>query len=241
MPLPSQPPEPGAPPWTDDEISAAVDAYFQLMDQSATDRPVDSKMVYRDLATSFAGRSPSMFENQLKNISFVLQELGCAWFQGLTPQRNNQRRLREILQNRLAARVADASEPTADLGELERRVDQLRASGSSEKPPPKGTANPERTGTDGSGAYARDPAVVAWVLDHAEGVCELCGHDAPFERSSGLPYLETHHVIPLANDGPDTIQNVAALCPNCHRRMHHGADALEQQERLQEKIEPRRR
>ena len=40
-------------------------------------------------------------------------------------------------------------------------------------------------------------------------------------------YLETHHVIPLANDGADSIDNVIALCANCHREGHHGARALE--------------
>jgi len=29
-----------------------------------------------------------------------------------------------------------------------------------------------------------------------------------------------HHIIPLADGGPDTLENVAALCPNCHRKMH---------------------
>lgn len=49
---------------------------------------------------------------------------------------------------------------------------------------------------------------------------ELCENPAPFEDKQGIPYLEVHHIVWLANDGPDTIDNVAALCPNCHRRMH---------------------
>ncbi|EGS6501262.1 HNH endonuclease [Vibrio parahaemolyticus] len=71
--------------------------------------------------------------------------------------------------------------------------------------------------------YARDPAIVAFALNRAKGVCEQCKHDAPFISSStGLPYLEVHHVIPLKDGGSDTVENVKALCPNCHREAHYG-------------------
>lgn len=54
----------------------------------------------------------------------------------------------------------------------------------------------------------------------AGGVCELCGDPAPFNDRSGYPYLESHHIVWLANGGEDTIKNTVALCPNCHRKMH---------------------
>jgi 5-methylcytosine-specific restriction protein A len=28
----------------------------------------------------------------------------------------------------------------------------------------------------------------------------------------------------LASGGPDTPENTAALCPNCHRSLHYGSD-----------------
>lgn len=71
----------------------------------------------------------------------------------------------------------------------------------------------------------RNPAVAAWVLRHALGSCELCGEFAPFRRDDHRPYLEVHHLQPLAENGPDTVDNTVALCPNCHRRMHHAARA----------------
>jgi len=71
--------------------------------------------------------------------------------------------------------------------------------------------------------YDRNPDVVAEVLDHASGRCERCQCDAPFlRRSDGKPYLEVHHKVQLANGGDDTVANAEALCPNCHRRSHHG-------------------
>jgi len=68
--------------------------------------------------------------------------------------------------------------------------------------------------------YQRDPNVVNYTLKRANGVCELCEQPAPFKKKNGDPYLEVHHVVQLANDGDDTIENAVALCPNCHRRMH---------------------
>ena len=37
---------------------------------------------------------------------------------------------------------------------------------------------------------------------------------------NNLPYLEEHHVKQLADGGTDSMDNVVAICPNCHRRMH---------------------
>ncbi|MEZ8028974.1 HNH endonuclease [Enterovibrio norvegicus] len=71
--------------------------------------------------------------------------------------------------------------------------------------------------------YSRSPEVVAETLERANGVCEECGEDAPFNRKSdGSPYLEVHHVIPLSQSGLDLLSNTIALCPNCHRKAHFG-------------------
>lgn len=48
----------------------------------------------------------------------------------------------------------------------------------------------------------------------------MCDLPAPFKDKKGRPYLESHHVIWLADDGADTIENAVALCPNCHRKMN---------------------
>ncbi|AWV01316.1 hypothetical protein DM992_11800 [Burkholderia sp. JP2-270] len=54
-------------------------------------------------------------------------------------------------------------------------------------------------------------------------ICGGCGKPAPFQRkSTGRPYLEVHHVLPLAQGGHDTVANAIALCPNCHREQHYG-------------------
>ncbi len=71
--------------------------------------------------------------------------------------------------------------------------------------------------------YQRNPYVVAEALYRANGFCERCNNPAPFLRDSdNTPYLEVHHIVSLAEGGDDTVENVKALCPNCHRQAHHG-------------------
>ena len=70
--------------------------------------------------------------------------------------------------------------------------------------------------------YSRAPDVVKYALAQADGVCGDCKKPAPFTTRQNQPYLEVHHKKPLAQGGPDTNENVIALCPNCHRKRHHG-------------------
>ena len=71
--------------------------------------------------------------------------------------------------------------------------------------------------------YERDPEISAFAKRRAQGICDLCDSKAPFEDGNGRPYLESHHIVWLSNGGADEIDNVVALCPNCHRKMHVGA------------------
>lgn len=73
-------------------------------------------------------------------------------------------------------------------------------------------------------AFKRNPDVIAEVLVRAAGVCEACQKPAPFLRTTDkTPYLEVHHKVSLAADGFDTVDNAIAVCPNCHRKAHHGS------------------
>ncbi|HSW15722.1 MAG TPA: HNH endonuclease signature motif containing protein [Ramlibacter sp.] len=71
--------------------------------------------------------------------------------------------------------------------------------------------------------FVRNADVVAAALVRASGLCERCKQPAPFlRRKDGTPYLEAHHLMTLADGGKDTLDNALALCPNCHRQVHHG-------------------
>lgn len=81
---------------------------------------------------------------------------------------------------------------------------------------------PERILVSGF-AFKRNADVVNEVLFLADGICQRCGSQAPFNRrSNDEPYLEVHHRRPLSEHGDDTVDNAIALCPNCHRRFHFG-------------------
>ena len=125
------------------------------------------------------------------------------------------------------------SQPTSDRSVLEQRVTRLRSRG--RLPRPSGCNAPRRL-VAAQATYERDPSVKAWVLQEAAGTCELCLQSAPFMLENGEPYLEVHHVLPLAEGGADTVENAAALCPNCHRRVHLGADANDQRNALRVRI-----
>lgn len=75
--------------------------------------------------------------------------------------------------------------------------------------------------------YYRSPEVADYAKKAAHGICQLCGKPAPFIDKNGEPYLESHHVIWLSRGGTDTTDNVVALCPNCHSKMHAIDDPLD--------------
>ena len=56
-------------------------------------------------------------------------------------------------------------------------------------------------------------------------------HKLFIARSTGCPYLEVHHVIPLMYQPHyktktlDALDNLCCLCPNCHRAVHHAEES----------------
>lgn len=93
---------------------------------------------------------------------------------------------------------------------------------------------PEKRDSAGS-VYPRSQEVREAVLRRAGGVCECCGQPG-FKMENGAVFLETHHVVPLSEKGPDVEWNVVALCPNDHRRAHYGVDRVALRESLLAKL-----
>lgn len=66
------------------------------------------------------------------------------------------------------------------------------------------------------------------ALKEAEFICEVnSSHETFLSAVSGKPYVEGHHLIPLSFQSNfqytlDVKENIVALCPNCHRLLHHG-------------------
>lgn len=102
---------------------------------------------------------------------------------------------------------------------------------------PVGNQKPERRKAGVAGyVFARDLEVVSWALQRSRGFCELCLSLGPFVTKDGGRFLEVHHVIPLFQGGPDTVDNVAAVCPNCHRACHFAPNRVELAARLKARL-----
>ncbi|MHC8334142.1 HNH endonuclease [Pseudomonas sp. LB3P25] len=71
--------------------------------------------------------------------------------------------------------------------------------------------------------WERSAKVRQIVLARSKGHCEHCGR-LGFLKANGEIYVETHHVVPLSEEGADVPGNVIALCPEHHREAHFGAE-----------------
>lgn len=70
--------------------------------------------------------------------------------------------------------------------------------------------------------YIRSKRIADYVLKRANGACESCKKPAPFVKKNGSPYLEPHHINRLSDGGLDHPRYIGAICPDCHREIHHG-------------------
>ena len=86
-------------------------------------------------------------------------------------------------------------------------------------------------------SYYRSKAVKRYVHFRANGICEGCKDIAPFLNKKRKPYLEPHHLHRVADGGPDHFCNVIALCPTCHKRVHHSIDGVEFNNELKNTIQ----
>lgn len=211
--------------WSAAEVEAAVDAYASLYAKQEQGETIAKKPVYQALSQQY-GRSPNAYEYRFRNISHVLVMMGLPILAGLPAAEHVGPTAEATIRRVIEAKSYFSRElttSTADPEQLERRAQVLRRRGVSHVP--TGSTKPSRT-TSIIERVVRDPLVRAWVLEQAAGHCEYCGQPAPFLMEDGTPYLEVHHVKWLAQGGSDTVSNAVALCPNCHRRFHHGTSIV---------------
>lgn len=74
--------------------------------------------------------------------------------------------------------------------------------------------------TTQTSVFTRSVYIKEFARRIAKGTCQLCDKEAPFLDKQGNPFLEVHHIEYLSRGGKDAIDNVIALCPNCHRKIH---------------------
>ena len=153
------------------------------------------------------------YQTDALNQFLIGEKQGPQW---ATMLRDNRQRPVHLFAN-------DDLRPTPDENTLAVRTSRIRDRGPIACP--KGIAQPKKASSAGV-SYYRSPEVQAWVLDQAAGYCELCRKTGPFVRPDGKVYLEIHHLVMLSEGGADTPENTAAVCPNCHRNIHHGKDRV---------------
>ncbi|WP_085706766.1 HNH endonuclease signature motif containing protein [Pseudomonas sp. B35(2017)] len=222
--------------WTVFEIEAAVDAYLKMLEQELAGQKFNKAHENRALrASALPTRTKGSVEFRMQNISRVLMTMDRQPIKGYKPAKNVGPKVEHWIRDALADRgvqPGNPTVPTADEETLERRAAALQKL--EFKEPPKGIKKPKKAENSRT-VFVRDPGVRAWVRNEANGHCEGCGEPAPFHKFD-LPFLEVHHVKPLADKGSDQITNAVALCPNCHRRCHHSNDREVFTEKLYQRV-----
>lgn len=203
--------------WTKEELRATIDVYLQMHKLQQQKLSCNKKAFYRKLSEQF-GRSEKAYEYRMQNISYIFLLHQRDWVQGLKPAKNVGRNVTVEIEKILAELE---SRPFNEEVPFEAEVDSYRQK--KRKPLPEGIREP-KSSYGHIVKYERSPEVKGWVLDRANGQCELCKEPAPFKTKTGKDYLEVHHLIRLADDGPDIVDNCVALCPNCHRKLHYSSE-----------------
>ncbi len=223
--------------WTDKEFEAAVKGYLEMLAlEKAGITYNKNNVLLRLLEDELSNRTLASLSFRMRNISAILDELSYPYIKGYTPARHVGPAGKEKITFYLEALGhvdTGIYQPTSDVSVLEERAEKLKEH--EFITPPTGNSQPARTERTAT-AYERLATVVTYVRQQAAGHCESCDSAAPFVTFAGEPFLEVHHIRTLADGGSDTISNAVALCPNCHRRLHHGADRDVVKENLYHKI-----
>ena len=88
-----------------------------------------------------------------------------------------------------------------------------------------------RVNSQGVLVYKRDRQKANNAILHSNHRCEINHDHISFKRKSdGLPYMEAHHLIPMAQQdlfeySLDVEENIVSLCSQCHNEIHYGENA----------------
>lgn len=181
----------------------------------------------RAIATHTAGgRDLLLFETTGKGrpVKYVGEFVCAGWFH--EDQRDTDGFIRQAIVFKLVPIAAFADQVAGDNNAVIMSPEdfrKLRNQAFAATSPPRNVQKEQIVTT----VFARSKVIRDYALARAGGSCECCGAKAPFLTSDGRPFLEVHHIRRLSDGGPDAPGGVAAVCPNCHRQAHFGANAAE--------------
>ena len=93
---------------------------------------------------------------------------------------------------------------------------------------------PSKRLSSNSPTWATDKKIKDQALLNASYKCEIDPNHVTFPSASGNDFMEGHHVIPMSSQGDfekinlDRTENIACLCPNCHRSAHLSSSVYKQ-------------
>ncbi|MYA42215.1 MAG: HNH endonuclease [Gemmatimonadetes bacterium] len=220
------------PPWTREELILALDLYLRRKNDPNPSSPLRAEVVelsetlnqlplHRDRPDAARFRNPNAVNRKLGNFAHRDPD-----HPGVGLSRGNQ--LEEVVWKDFAT----------DTKLLQQAVAAILSMATVEAPP----EDPEQDDTGArEGALLfrwhrsreRNRRLVRRKLRSVlakEGslACEVCNFD--FQRQyHGLqkPFIECHHLTPLAQLRPDSrvfLRDLALVCPNCHRMLHRQGD-----------------
>ncbi|MDK1288607.1 HNH endonuclease [Pseudoalteromonas umbrosa] len=78
--------------------------------------------------------------------------------------------------------------------------------------------------------YNRNPKLAREAISRARYICEYDKNHTTFiSGTTKNNFLEAHHLLPVSEESSelfkvnlDVLENIIALCPNCHRAIHYG-------------------
>jgi 6-pyruvoyl-tetrahydropterin synthase len=80
-------------------------------------------------------------------------------------------------------------------------------------------------------SFIRDATIAVEAIMISNFKCEVDSYHHSFtSKKYGRQYVEAHHLVPMKDQwrfpeaSLDVHANIVALCPNCHRLLHHGLD-----------------
>lgn len=203
--------------WSTDELEESVQVYIEMRQKQVAGESFSKISYYRYLSDKY-DRTWQSFRYRMHNISYVYSLMGRSWLKGLKPAEHIGANVAvEIVA--LIIKIEGQAPPI----DISFQVQLNNISRNKQIAQPLGNEKPTKKDHKVT-LYNRDPNVVAWVLHNANGICECCESKAPFIKDNGMPFLESHHLRRLADNGSDKITNAIAVCPNCHRQLHFGND-----------------
>jgi 5-methylcytosine-specific restriction protein A len=135
----------------------------------------------------------------------------------------------DILRQKIGFNIVDAASPPTedDFQETVTALSKPSPQNNLELPPGPVAPPPKLKHSPGS-RFKRDPRISGRAIYNSGYQCEVnASHLSFLARTTKKNFVEAHHLIPVQFQekfkfGLDVPENVIALCPTCHRKLHHG-------------------